>query len=97
MRAPDDGKDVSLQFNKDWLAITQAMHKYFTLQRHQVRMPTRRDARLLASLKQARNDIDKRVATEGMHILDIRHMQPFVRTAPTQAEYEQNQPHPYRM
>lgn len=77
---------LALEFNKDWLAITRATHKYFTLQRRQTPMPSPRDPVLLASVKQERDAIDVKAHEMGPQFFRIRHMQSFLRTAPTQNE-----------
>ncbi|WFD32380.1 lariat debranching enzyme [Malassezia sp. CBS 17886] len=66
-----------------WLAITQVMHKYFSLRRTQPPLPHPHDAALRAAVAEAESNLLRSLAPEER---DIRTTQVFVRTAPTERD-----------
>ena len=78
--------DLTLEFNRDWLAITRATQEYFTFHRRQTPLPSPRDPALLARVELERDAIDVKARNIGPAFFCIRRMQPFQRTAPTQNE-----------
>ncbi|EDP43949.1 hypothetical protein MGL_1346 [Malassezia globosa CBS 7966] len=80
--------EISLRFHRDWLSITRATHKYFSLQRHDSCLQSLQHEKLRANVQKERAEVDYMVQAKGSDCLDVRKVQSFTRTAPTQGELQ---------
>ncbi|WFD35038.1 lariat debranching enzyme [Malassezia cuniculi] len=81
-RGSGDRPEVSLRFNKRWLAITKALHPYFSLTHRQTSIPPAHELR--AAVEASLKELEERTLQSSVlsDPLDVRNVQQFEHTAP---------------
>ena len=72
-------------FDSRWLAITKVLQPYFSLQRHQKRVPDHQDSSVCEQIREEQQKFETLAQTDP-HALSIWRVQQFAQTAPKKTE-----------